>query len=60
MTVVKPSSNHPWRANIQKDVEEMRIKKRIDELEAHIKVLKTEIKMNRKRLDEISGGTDGR
>jgi len=60
MTVVKPKANHPWKSAIKTHVEEAGIRKRIEELEAHIKALKTEIKMNKKRLDELTGGSDGR
>jgi len=56
MTVVKPKSNHPWKSAIKTHVEEASIRSRIEELEKHIKVLKTEIKMNQKRLDELTGG----
>lgn len=56
MTAVKPKANHPWKSAIKTHVEEAAIRKRIEELEAHIKALKTEIKMNKKRLDELAGG----
>lgn len=60
MTVVKPKANHPWKSSIKTHVEEANIRKRIAELEQHIKVLKTEINMNKKRLEELAGGADGR
>lgn len=60
MTVVKPKANHPWNRAIKTHVEEANIRRRIAELEQHIKVLKTEIKMNQKRLDELAGGKDDR
>lgn len=56
MTVVKPKANHPWKSSIKTHVDEANIRKRIAELEAHIKVLKTEIKMNRTKLSELMGG----
>jgi regulator of replication initiation timing len=61
MTAVKPKKNHPWNASIEKDVEEVMIRKKISELEQHIKVLNTEIKMNKKRLKELmERNLDGR
>jgi chaperonin cofactor prefoldin len=56
MTAVKPKASHPWKSSIKTHVEESNIRKRIEELEAHVKALRTEIKMNRKRLDELTGG----
>lgn len=60
MTAVRPNANHPWKSSIKTHVEEANIRKRIVELEQHIKVLKTEINMNKKRLDELTGGSNGR
>ena len=59
MTVVKPKANHPWKSSIKTHVEEAKIRKRIAELEQHIKVLKTEIKMNKTKLDELIGAIGG-
>jgi hypothetical protein len=55
MTAVKPKANHPWKSSIKSHVEETAIRKRIVELEAHIKALKIEIKMNKTRLDQLTG-----
>lgn len=55
MTVVKPKANHPWKSAIKNHVTEAAIRKRIAELEAHIKALKAEIKMNQTKLAELVG-----
>lgn len=60
MTVVKPKANHPWKSSIKTHVDEANIRRRIAELEQHIKVLKTEIKMNKAKLAELAGGSSGR
>jgi chaperonin cofactor prefoldin len=60
MTVVKPKANHPWKSAIKTHVAEANIRKRIEELEQHIKVLRIEIKMNKAKLDELTGAKDGR
>lgn len=60
MTVVKPKANHPWNSSIKTHVDEANIRRRIAELEQHIKVLKTEIKMNKAKLAELAGGSSGR
>ena len=54
MTVVKPKANHPWKSAIKNHVTEANIRRRIAELEEHIKALKTEIKMNQTKLDEMA------
>jgi hypothetical protein len=54
MTVVKPKANHPWKSAIKNHVTEANIRKRISELEAHIKALRTEIKMNERKLTELA------
>lgn len=56
MTAMKPKANHPWRSAIKTNVDVSNIRKRIAELEAHIKVLKIEIKMNETKLNELKVG----